>query len=758
MGPHLLSLDYRLTGPPRRGGRLHKIASRMTPHTIQQTFDLALRHHQAGRMAEAERIFRQVLAERPNHADALNLLGVLAAQAGRLDAAVELIQRAIRLKPDGALAHNNLGNALIGMGQLDEAVTCYRQAIRLEPDYALAYHNLGNALTRMGQLDEAITSCRQAIRLKPDYAEAHYNLGIALKANAQLDEAVASYRQAIRLKPDFAEAHTNLGIALRDLGQLDEAIASYRQAIRLKPNHAEAHNNLGIALRDLGQLDQAIASYRQSIRFEPNLAEVYNNLGVTLRETGRLDEAVDCCRQAIRLKPDYAEAHSNLGNALKDMGQLDEAIASHRQAMQHKPDYALAHSNLVAALLYHPGYDAATIFEEHRRWDQRYAEPLRRFIRPLANDRDPDRRLRIGYVSADFRLHSVSWFLLPLFRHHDHAAFEIVCYCDVSRCDGMTDRLRACADAWKNIVGYGDDRLADTVRDDKIDILVDLSGHTGGNHLPVFARRPAPVQVSYLGYPATTGLSAMDYRLTDSFADPPGKTESLHTERLWRLPVCNWCYGQPDDAPPVGPLPAQTGGPIRFGTFNNFAKASPAIMDLWAAILIATPSSCLMIKFRGLADENLRRQISQYFASRGVEAERLDLRGYQRDFVSHLDAYNQMDIALDTFPYHGTTTTCEALWMGVPVVTLAGSAHVSRVGVSLLSSVGLPELIARKPEQYVQIATNLATDLPRLAQMRRTLRPRMQASGLMDAGRFAPDIEAAYRQMWRNWCATEQGG
>jgi predicted O-linked N-acetylglucosamine transferase (SPINDLY family) len=742
----------------RVGERLYKIAALMAQHSIQQTFDLALRHHQAGRMAEAERNCRQVLAQQPNHADALNLLGVLAAQANRLDAAVELIRRAIQLKPDGALAHNNLANVLTGMCQLDEAVASYRRAIQLEPGYALAHHNLANALTRMGRLDEAIASSRQAIQFKPDYAEAHYNLGIALEGNAQLDEAVASYRRAIQLKPDYAEAHNNLSIALRKMGQLDQAVASCRQAVRFKPDLVEAHNNLGIALKAEGQLDEAIASFRQAIRYKPDLAEAHNNLGATLRDTEQLDEAVASCRQAIRIRPDYAEAHNNLAIALAEMGQLDQAIASYRQAIRLKPDYPAAHSNLVAALLYHPGYDAAMIFEEHRRWNQRHAEPLRKFIRPHANDRDPGRRLRIGYVSADFRLHSVSWFLLPLFRQHDHAAFEIFCYCDVSRCDAMTDRLRACADVWKNVVGCGDDRLADMVRQDKIDILVDLSGHTGGNRLPVFGRGPAPVQVSYLGYPATTGLSEMNYRLTDFLADPPGTTESLHAEKLWRLPVCNWCYGQPDDAPPVGPLPAEAGGPIRFGTFNNFAKASPAIMDLWAAILIATPSSRLIVKSRGLAEPSLQRQTIQFFASRGVQAQRLDFRGHQRDFISHLEAYNQMDIALDTFPYHGTTTTCEALWMGVPVVTLAGSAHVSRVGVSLLSSVGLPELIAQKPDQYVRIATDLARDLPRLAQLRGALRERMRASGLMDAPGFARDIEAAYRQMWRNWCAAEPGG
>jgi predicted O-linked N-acetylglucosamine transferase (SPINDLY family) len=385
--------------------------------------------------------------------------------------------------------------------------------------------------------------------------------------------------------------------------------------------------------------------------------------------------------------------------------------------------------------------------EEHRRWNELHAEPLRKFVQPHTNDGDPDRRLRIGYLSADFRDHSVSRFLLPLFRNHNHEAYEIVCYSDVVKCDQVTDRLRALADRWNDTFGQTDERLADKVREDKIDILVDLAGHTAGNRLMVFARRAAPVQVTYLGYPASTGMSEMDYRLTDSFADPPGQTESLHSETLWRLPVCNWCYEEPESAPEVRTLPADR--PIRFGTFNNLAKVSSPIMDLWAAILIAMPSSRLVIKSQGVAEESVRRRINQCFMSRGLQPDRLELRGHEPIFTSHLEAYNQLDIALDTFPYHGTTTTCEALWMGVPVVTLAGSAHVSRVGVSLLSCVDLPDLVAKSPEEYVSIAVGLAKDLPRLAELRRTLRLRMRASPLMDGARFARDIESAYRQMWR---------
>jgi predicted O-linked N-acetylglucosamine transferase (SPINDLY family) len=585
--------------------------------TVQQQLDSAMAHHRAGRLVEAEKIYRDVLAQDSNQPDAMHMLGVLAGQAGQLDAAIDLIRRALRIKPDSALAQNNLATTLAKRGQIDEAIAVFRMAIRLKPSYADAYYNLGN----------------------------------------------------------------------------------------------------------------------------------------TLRETEWLDEAITAFRQAIQLKPDHADAHNNLGSTLKKMGQLDDAIAAFRQAIRLKPDFTDAHSNLVFALQFHSGYDAEMIRQELHRWNHRHAEPVRKFIQPHTNNRDPDRRLRIGYISADFRTHSVSRFLLPLFREHDHSACEIISYSDVLKTDGMTDRLRLCTDSWHDIAGWPDERVANEVREDKIDILVDLAGHTAGNRLRVFSRKPAPVQVTYLGYPGSTGLSEMDYRLTDSFADPPGTTESLHTEKLFRLPVCNWCFSEPDDTPPVGPLPAESFGSIRFGTFNNFAKASPPIMDLWAAILTATPSSRLIIKSRGLGERSARERIHQIFATRGIPANRVDIRGHEPNIVSHFDAYNQMDIALDTFPYHGTTTTCEALWMGVPVVTLAGTAHVSRVGLSLLNNIGLPDLIAQTPEQYVEIAVRLAKDLPRLAELRSKLRPRMRASPLMDAPRFARDIEAAYRQMWRNWCA-----
>jgi protein O-GlcNAc transferase len=785
--------------------------------TIQQAFDLALQHHNAGRPQEAENLCRQILAQQPANFAAMHLLGVIARQTGRVDLAIDLLRRAVTLNPNSPEAHTNLGNALRDKGQLDESIASHRRAISLNPDIPETHNNLANALKISGQFDEAIASYRHAIALRPNYADAHSNLGSALKDNGQLTEAIAAFRRAIQLNPNlpqahsnlgsalkdngqldeaiaahrhaialrlgYAEAHSNLGNALKDHGQLEEAIAAYRKAVALQPNFVEAHTNLGNALRDMGlldeaiaacwlaialnpnlpephsnlgnalrdkgQLDQAIAAFHRAIAIRPNYSEAHNNLGNALRDNGRLDEAVAAFHRAIAARPNYAEAHNNLGNALKDKGELNDAVAAYRRAIALRPNYAQAHSNLVFALYYHAGDNPSAIAAELADWNRQHAHPLRPLVLPHQNSLDLDRPLRIGYVSADFRHHSVSYFLLPLFRHHDHGAHRIICYSDVAREDAMTDHLRACTDEWHKIVGFSDERVADKIGQDKIDILVDLAGHSKGNRLRVFAQKPAPVQITYLGFPGSTGLPEIDYRLTDPFADPVGQTESLHTEKLWRLPTCNWCYAEPEDAPEV--RPSRPEAPVCFGSFNNFAKASPAVIDLWAAILTAVPSSRLIIKSRGLGEQSIRQKISGHFESRGIQPDRLEIRGSEPDVRSHLQVYNQMDIALDTFPYHGTTTTCEALWMGVPVVSLAGKSHVSRVGVSLLNAVGLPDLVAQSAQEYVSIAVQLASDLPRLADLRRTLRARMRASPLMDAPKFARNIEAAYRQMWQTW-------
>jgi predicted O-linked N-acetylglucosamine transferase (SPINDLY family) len=725
----------------------------MNPIPIEQSIQIARQHHQAGRLAEADKIYRQILARQPNHADALHAFGVLAEQTGRLDAAVESIQRAIQLRPDWAEAHGNLGNVFKALGKPEQAIESYRQAIRLKPDLAGAHNNLGNALLETGRLDEAVAAYRRAIQIKPDFADAHYNLGSVLQGQRNFAEAIACYRQAIRYKPQYEAAYINLGIALSEMGEMDEAIAAYRQAIRIKPQYAETHSNLGNALKDKGQLEAAIVSYRQAIRLKPDYAEALNNLGNALKETRRIDEAIVSYRRAIGLKADYAAAHSNLGSALTAIGQIDEAIAAYRQAIQLKPDDAKAHSNLIFTLHYHPDYDAGMIREELRRWNQQHAQPLKRLIRPHTNNCDPDRRLRIGYVSGDFRDHVVGQNLLPLLREHDHREMEIFCYVDVLRPDAMTEQLRQHADAWRGIVGLPDFDAANLIRQDGIDILVDLALHSANNRLGVFAQKPAPVQATYLGYCGSTGIDAMDYRLSDPYLDPPNLDSSVYSEQTMRLPETYWCYGVSGPAPEPSLPPAAACGFITFGCLNNFAKVSRPAMDLWAEILRGVPSSRLIIHSH--PGQHLIA-VRERFAGNGVSPDRLEF-AREQPWPKYVQTYERIDIAFDPFPWGGGITTFNALWMGVPVVTLAGQTAIGRGGASILSNLGEPKLIASTKQEYVQIAMNLANDLPRLIELRRTLRARMRASPLMDAPRFARNMEAVYREIWRKWCESRGG-
>ena len=788
--------------------------------TIPQAFELALQHHQSGRLAEAEGLYRQILAVDPRQAGALHLLGVVAHQLGRNDVAVELMRRALALAPGVPALHSDLGEAYRGLGQLDEAIAAYRQAIALQPDFPgahsnlgialrdkgqlneaiaayrqaialqpnlpVAHNNLGNALQDKGQLEEAITAFRQAVALHPNYPEAYSNLGNALKNRGRLDEAIASYHQAVALRPNLSEAHTNLGVALQDKGQLDEAIAAHRQAIALKPNFSEAHYNLGIALHGKGQIDAAVVAYRQAIALRPNYPEAQCNLGNALREQGQLAEGIGAYRRAISLKPEFPEAHSNLGNALKDQGQLDEAIAAYRQAISHRPNYPDAHnnlgnalkdqgrldeaiaayrqaialkpnfrdghSNLIYAMHFHCSEDALAIREEHRRWNRQFAEPLRRFHRAHPNERDPERRLRIGYVSPDFREHVGACVVVPLFEAHDRSLYELHAYASVSRPDRISERLRRSVSAWHDVRRLGNEELAERIRQDGIDILIDLTMHMAHNRLPLFACKPAPIQVTWLAYPGSTGLETIDYRLTDALMDPPSPGTEGCSEESVRLPD-SWCCYDPISNLPQAPVETSHWGEfVRFGSLNNFCKLNEPLLRLWGQVLAAVPGSrLLLLAAEGRHRDDLRRTME----TMGIAGHRVEFCGRcSRD--EYLRLYDRIDIALDPVPYNGVTTTLDALWMGVPVVSLAGKTAAGRAGLSLLSTAGLAELATRTPEEFVGVASGLAQDRPRLAQLRSTLRSRMEASPLMDAPRFARNIEAAYRTAWRRWCGEKQ--
>jgi predicted O-linked N-acetylglucosamine transferase (SPINDLY family) len=681
--------------------------------SIPQALQSARRLYQAGDRQRAEDVCLQVLETDGNQIEALHLLGVIARQTGRLDRAAECLHAVLRLRPDLAEAHSNLGNVYAEQRRFADAVACYQAAVRLKLDYAEARSNLGNALRGLGRFEEAETVCREAIKLRPESAEAHINLGNALQDQARLQEAVDCYREALRLRPASIEACNNLGNVLREQGKLSEAERSLQQALRVEPNNVAAHFNLGIVQWELGWLD----------------------------------EAEDSNRHVLRLKPDHAKAMLNLGTVLKDLGRLDEAIAAFRAAMELKPDDAQFQSNLIGVLHYHPDYDPARILEECRRWNVRHGVPLEQDALPHSNSPDPERRLRVGYVSPDFRDHVDSLFTIPLLSHHDHRQFEIVCYADVSRPDALTERLRGYADVWHNIARRTDQEIAELARADAIDILVDLKLHTAGNRLGVFARKPAPVQATWLGYPGTTGLTAIDYRLTDPYLDPPG-SDAFYTEVSIRLPNTFWCYDPLVEMIPVNALPALQNGFVTFGCLNNFCKVNEGTLNLWAKVLHAVPSSRLVL----LAPRGRTREhVTAEFLQKGILPQRIEFIDRQPR-RQYLQIYHQIDLGLDPIPCPGHTTSLDALWMGVPTITTIGNTAVGRAGWSQLCNLGLRELAGGTREQLPEIAVHLTRDLRQLQELRSNLRQRMEHSALMNANHFARSMEDAYREMWRRRC------
>ncbi|MGA3067510.1 MAG: tetratricopeptide repeat protein, partial [Tepidisphaeraceae bacterium] len=532
--------------------------------------------------------------------------------------------------------------------------------------------------------------------------------------------------------------------------QFDPAIASYRKAITLEPNFVEAHNNLGVALRNNEQFAQAVAIFRKTVELDPELPEAHYNLGNALADNHQHDEAFAAFRQAISLRPNFTSAHNNLGNILAANGQLDDAFVHMRQALALNPDTDETYSNLVFLLHYHPAYDARAILAELRLWNQRYAEPLRKFIPIHSNDRNPDRRLRIGYVSPDFRNHCQSFFTLPLFRHHHHEWFEIYLYSGAIRPDEITGKIREHADVWRDTAGFSDQRLAEQIQQDRIDILVDLNMHMAKGRPTLFARKPAPIQVAWLAYPGSTGLAAMDYRLTDPHLDPPGQFDDCYAEKSIRLPETFWCYAPAKNPPDVNPLPALTSNHITFGCLNNFCKVNDQVLELWSAVMRRVPNSRLILL---VPKGSARRRVEELFHRQQITPDRLELID-RTPREKYLLVYHRIDIGLDTFPYNGHTTSLDSLWMGVPVITLEGKTVVGRAGCSQLTNLNLPELIAKTSEEYIQIVANLAGDIPRLSHLRQTLRQRMQNSPLCDAEKFTLGVESAYRQMWLTWCQS----
>jgi protein O-GlcNAc transferase len=637
-------------------------------------------------------------------------------------------------------------------GNLAQAEQLYRLVLQVDPAEAGALHMLGVVAHQAGKHEEAVALIRQAVAVIPHSPMFHSNLGAVYAALGRWDEAAGSYAQAARWRPESPQDRNNLGHALKQLGRLTEAEASFRESLRLRPDFPEALSLLGDVLVEQGRFAEAEAGYREALRLRPDLHEAHNNLGNVLRLVGRLAEAEACYREALRLRPDLSEALGNLGLTLAEQGRPADALVCYREALRLLPDNANAaatHSSYLNALQYSPDVTLAGLRGAHEEYDRRHAARFRDSWGRHDNEPDPDRPLRVGFISPHFNHHPVGRFLIGALENLDRSEAKIVCYSDTKNKDDLTSRFMAAAWRWRQIRGKTDEELVQLVRADGIDILFDLAGHTGGNRMLAFARKPAPIQVTWLDYEGTTGLSAIDYLLADRYEVPP-EAETWYVERILRMPDGFVCYAPPSQAPPVGPLPALTRGFVTFGSFNLVSKITPQVVATWARILQDVTGSRLFLKYKGLDDANTADRFRRSFADQGIAPTRVLLEGWS-PYAEFLTRYQEIDIALDPFPYTGGLTTCEALWMGVPVVTCPGETFASRHGLSHLSNIGLTETIARDLDHYVELAVDLARNLSRLTGLRARLRQQMASSPLCDGRRFAANVMALLRGIWREW-------
>jgi protein O-GlcNAc transferase len=677
--------------------------------------------HQAGRLAEAEACYQRALALNAHHPEALHLLGLLAHQVGRADLALTLIEQAIAVADDRPGYHLNHGAVLRALGRLDDAITAWRRALALRPAYPEAFNNLGVAIQAQGRIDEAIPCFERAVSLAPAYAEAHFNLGVAHQTDGRPDLAVHAYQAALAAQPAYPAASYNLGNALRELRRFAEAADAYRSVLALDAGHADAQNNLGVVLQEMGERDRAI----------------------------------DCFRRTIALQDTYPRAHTNLAHLLRERGQFDEAIQAYRRALALQPDDTLAHSGLIFVQDHHDAVSPADRLAERRAWNERHARTLTLAAHPHQNDRDPDRPLRVGYVSGDFYYHSAATSFANVILSHDPRQIEVVCYASVARPDAQTARFAERVPTWRDVATWTDAAVAEQVRADQIDILVDLGGHSSTGRLLVFARKPAPIQVTAWGYVTGTGLDAMDYLLADPVAVPP-EHERWYAEQIAHLPSI-LCFEAASTLPAVAPAPILRSGTITFGSFNRATKLTDRALDLWGRVLAAVPGSRVVLKSPGLDDTENRARILAAFAAHAVQPDRIEILG-KTPIFEHLEAYGKIDVQLDPVPHGGGATTFDGLLQGVPCITLQGQMIPERVSASFLTTLGLADLIADTPDQYVEIAARLAADPARLVRERATLRDRLLASPAADGAQYTRAVEAAYRAMWHRWTGSQETG
>ena len=748
----------------------------------RETIDAVRNLYRSGKLAEAEQTCKKLLFVHPRSETVLTILGATLRRLGKLDDALSNYEQAIQLNPRHAVIFNNRGNVLKEMGRFEDALKSFDQAIQLNSTYMFVYNNRGITLQELHRFDEALANFDKAIQLDPQYLEAHNNKGITLRKLGRLNEALASFDLAIQLNPQHAEAHNNRGIALQETGRLKEALTSFRSAIQLNPQNASVHSNHGNVLREMGRFEEALSSYEKAIQLNPKYDTVYNNRGITLRELGKLDEALSDYDKAIQLNPQNAEAHSNRGNALREMGRLEEALSSYekaiqlnpqyaevynnrgvtlralgrldeaetayREALKLKPDYAEALSNRLFCLSHSEAIDTQMLFTEHCRFGEQFEAHLRANWPQHGNSRDLERCLKVGFVSADLRNHAVAFFIEPVLAHlAGYPQLSLHAYYNYAIEDGVTQRLQRHLKHWHSIVGLTDEELANKIREDGIDILIDLSGHTAKHRLLAFARKPAPVQVSWIGYPGTTGLKAMDYRIASNNV-PRGQFGAQFIEKLVYLPA-SVPFMMFEDAPPVNTLPALANGYITFGSFNRKSKITRSVIALWSQLLRALPNASMVLGAMPPVGEH--NPLIEWFVEEGIDLERLSF--YPKcPMKEYLGLHHQVDLCLDTFPYTGSTTTTHALWMGVPTLTIMGKSIAGGAGALQLGHLGLEKFITHNKTEFVKRGLYWADNLTKLGHIRNGLRARFRQSALGRPDIIAAAFERALRIMWQRWC------
>lgn len=746
----ILGVAFKLLGRGADAVEPMQRAAVLAPDDVETHYNLGVVLQELGRLDEAEACYRRTLELDPAYSDALLNLGVTLMRLQRPEEAEETLRAVLLGDPERAAAHSNLGSVLLERGCLEEAVSCLRQALQLDPDNAGVHDNLGLALYRLHRLEEAEVQFRAALRIDPDRAGAHSSLGVTLQEQGQLDEADVHFQIAQQIDPEDARAHERRGSIHYIRGRLPEAEACFRRALQIVPDEAGIHANLGRLLHYLARFDEAEASLRRSLEIRPDDIDTLNNLALTLMDMGALGEAEHCFRRVLAKTPDNPGVIGNLGQALASLGRVGDAEACFRRAQQLLPDDAALHSNLLYFLTLNDLLDAEGLFAEHLRFAERFEPAAAVAPATPTRDRDPMRRLHVGFVSADLNNHAVSSFIEPVVAALScDPRFTLHAYYTSLVNDGTTKRLREHFTHWHAVATLSDAELTDAIRADGIDILIDLSGHTAGNRLPVFARKPAPVQATWVGYPGTTGLKSIDYCLGDRFYLPPGQFDEQFTEKIVYLPA-NSPYLPTPNAPPVSRLPAADLGHLSFGSFARSNKISRKVVALWAELLRRLPDSRMVLA--GMPEADACGTLLDWFRAEGIETGRLTL--HERcDTHAYLGLHRHVDICLDTFPYNGGTTTLHALWMGVPTLTLAGATPAGRSGASILAHVGLESFVAHDARDFVEKGMSWAERRDELAAIRGGLRERFLQSARGQPALVAEGVARALRTMWQRWCA-----